>query len=1083
MYLKSVTLKGFKSFPARTKLDFGPGVSVIVGPNGSGKSNIADAIVWALGEQSAGAIRGQSMQDFLYGGAAGIASSSYAEVELVFDNSDGRLDSDFSELSITRKLSRDGDGEYRLNGARCRLIDVIEVLSDTGLGKEMHSVLSQGKVDHVVGSKPKDRRMLIEEAAGLGKHRKRRRRAQLKLEKTRDNLDRLLDVEREARTRLKPLKRQAEAAETHARLEYQANELKALLLSDRLLDASSELSDARATAQSARQARGVIDEQLAQVAREREVAEREISAQAAERERVATALFNVRSSLERIEMRRDQVAERARAFEAEIERCKGELSQLELDVSPELDGTRLAQIELELAEVQQREADQLDVELGEMNAKLTAARGELEGLDAAHGAARKAVEDAEQAASAQRSAARDQRTSLDQARRKRASLEGELTGVEQFLRNSSTRRGEDALADHVQVEPGYERALAAVLGYRLGSTVVGTLDAANTLLDARGDDGGSVLVATAAKSHENRPAPAGAQPLRDKLTVAAGAEGVVSTLLGDVWLVENFSGLPADFAGIAVTQAGRVWFGATGEVRQTAGGGEQRELTARNKQQALVVEIEQARADEAGANAALEQSHLTVATADGVLEQAHEAARSARHARDEAASAIAALERAIERYRQHGANEGPLAVKRAALEAEMRSERSHAESAARAADLQRRRREQLSEQLQLATSKLPNARELANVLADGAAVAGSQVAAFTASVERERAMAKDVTQQLRELATREAGFQTALREAGELVTGSEVRAQRAQDLHNEVAAEIRELASALGSAIEATAALLPAAEREEAEAKLARIARRRELLGPINPLAKDEYAEAVAHVEELEAQRNDLETALKELGDLTREIDRTIRTSFEDTFASTSAHFSELVARLFPGGTGELRLVREEMPSRPVLTAPEAATDEDASGEAEAAEPDELPEDPETGFNPDNDFGVEIEVKLPGSKTGRRLSLLSGGERSLVALAFMFSIFLTRPCPFYVFDEAEAALDDINIDRLVSLLREHSEQSQFIVITHQKRTMDAADQLYGVSMGADGITKVITRKLRRDGDESSSQDELEPVAA
>src|SRR5918999_1794285 len=217
-------MKGFKSFPDRTTLAFGPGVSVVVGPNGSGKSNITDAVLWVLGEQSPLAVRGQSMQDVIFSGGRGTQARSAAEVELVLDNSDGALGFPGSEVSISRRLERSGEGEYRLNGARCRLLDVIEVLSDTGLGKEMHSVISQGRVESIVTSKPRDRRLLIEEAAGLGKHRKRRRRAQLKLDRTQDNLDRALDVEREARTRLRPLKRQAEAAELHARLERQTDE-------------------------------------------------------------------------------------------------------------------------------------------------------------------------------------------------------------------------------------------------------------------------------------------------------------------------------------------------------------------------------------------------------------------------------------------------------------------------------------------------------------------------------------------------------------------------------------------------------------------------------------------------------------------------------------------------------------------------------------------------------------------------------------------------------------------------------------------------------------------------------------------
>src|SRR4051794_17539586 len=256
MHLRSITLKGFKSFPDRTKLEFGPGVSVIVGPNGSGKSNVTDAVLWAMGEQSPLNVRGQSMQDVIFGGGRGQQARQAAEVEIVIDNADGGLEIGFSEISIVRRLDRSGEGEYRLNGARCRLIDVIEMLSDTGLGKEGHSIVSQGRVEAVVTSKPKDRRLLIEEAAGLGKHRKRRRRAQLKLERTQENLDRALDVEREARSRLRPLKRQAEAAELHARLERQQTEARWELARDAARAARAALAEAETAATDARAARG-----------------------------------------------------------------------------------------------------------------------------------------------------------------------------------------------------------------------------------------------------------------------------------------------------------------------------------------------------------------------------------------------------------------------------------------------------------------------------------------------------------------------------------------------------------------------------------------------------------------------------------------------------------------------------------------------------------------------------------------------------------------------------------------------------------------------------------------------------------
>ncbi|MEJ7788045.1 MAG: AAA family ATPase, partial [Solirubrobacteraceae bacterium] len=319
MHLKSVTLKGFKSFPDRTRLDFGPGVSVIVGPNGSGKSNVTDAVLWAMGEQSPLAVRGQSMQDVIFGGGKGVQARSSAEVEIVLDNASGGIDMPFGEISIVRRLDRNGEGEYRLNGARCRLVDVLELLSDTGLGKEMHSVVSQGRVEAIVTSKPKDRRLLIEEAAGLGKHRKRRRRAQLKLERTQDNLDRSLDIEREARSRLRPLKRQAEAAELHERLERQSTEARWELARDAVRASRGELSAAEQAAAAARAAREEAQEKLAEVAARRQEAEEALAARAEQREALAQRVFGARSSAERVGLRLERTQETAAMLAERVE--------------------------------------------------------------------------------------------------------------------------------------------------------------------------------------------------------------------------------------------------------------------------------------------------------------------------------------------------------------------------------------------------------------------------------------------------------------------------------------------------------------------------------------------------------------------------------------------------------------------------------------------------------------------------------------------------------------------------------------------------------------------------------------------
>ena len=362
MYLKSMTLKGFKSFPDRTKLEFGPGVSVIVGPNGSGKSNVTDAVLWALGEQSPVAVRGASMQDVIFGGAPGRKAAGAAEVELVLDDSEGLLGLGAPEVSIVRKLDRSGEGEYRLAGARCRLVDVIELLSDTGLGKEMHSVISQGRVESLVTSKPRDRRLLIEEAAGLGKHRKRRRRAQLKLARTQDNLDRALDVEREARSRLRPLKRQAEAAELHARLERQTLETRWELVRDRLRSERQALSQAQQDAAQARERRAEVERELEAVGRRREAAEEALASRSARREELSRRSFAAQSAGEKVGYRTEAVRTAAGSIDARLTRAREHLTVLEQQAAADLPdpeaATRIAALEASLAALaRDREAE------------------------------------------------------------------------------------------------------------------------------------------------------------------------------------------------------------------------------------------------------------------------------------------------------------------------------------------------------------------------------------------------------------------------------------------------------------------------------------------------------------------------------------------------------------------------------------------------------------------------------------------------------------------------------------------------------------------------------------------------------
>jgi chromosome segregation protein len=749
----------------------------------------------------------------------------------------------------------------------------------------------------------------------------------------------------------------------------------------------------------------------------------------------------------------------------DIERGHAELGQLTLDVQPEVDTSRIAQLESELAEIERQGRAELEAELVEMRAQHARDEKQLEELTAAFDAAKSLAEQSEQTSASARRALAEGQAALSEARRERARLEGELGAVEQFLRESAGDAGSAALAEKLGVEPGYELAVTAVLGRRLRAAVVEDLASGQSFLDGLGEDGGSAMLIGEARAHQGISAPAAGERLIEKLQAEPGADSIVTALLSDVWVVQSLNDLPHGFDGVAVTKSGRVYFGRTGELRQAAGGGEQRVLAERNRRDALNETLAVARTAEATAQAALEQLEAALKRTELQRDEAHSASRAARLARDELSGAVQGQSRGIERRIEAGLADGPTAVRRAGVEAELRSERSHTEQMQRAAELQARRRTELEAKLEAMRAAIPRAQGLAEQLSEAAVAANERVAVLGTALDGDRAAGEKLAQELRAHATKEAQLQASLREQGELVTTAEVRAQRSRDMHAEAASVTTELSEALGRPVEAATELLDDPRREEIAAALARIARRRELLGPINPLAQDEYAEAMAHVEELESQRDDLEAALKELGSLIKEIDKTIRTSFEETFASTSAHFEELIQRLFPGGTGKLQLVADEKPKvTPALTSAgnDAAEVQAAADRAE----DEMPEDPDADQeHAEIEYGVEIKVQLPGSKSGRVLTLLSGGERSLVALAFLFSVFLTKPCPFYIFDEAEAALDDVNIDRLVALLREHSESSQFIVITHQKRTMDAADCLYGVSMGADGISKVITRRM------------------
>jgi chromosome segregation protein len=531
----------------------------------------------------------------------------------------------------------------------------------------------------------------------------------------------------------------------------------------------------------------------------------------------------------------------------------------------------------------------------------------------------------------------------------------------------------------------------------------------------------------------------------------------VGRLLADTWVVDSVAGISETFTGIAVTRSGRVWFGGSGELRQMPVAGRERVLEQRNRRSALIARAEQAAQAEqaalAGGRASREALDAAITRRDAADRAVREAARAEAEAREHERRAGWLIEQ-----RRAAPDQGESAVRGAQLAGELAAERRALDRADQARTARERRIAVLGGQEARDEALRPQAHRLVEVLAAVGDLLGAELADREAELAADRAAGEGVAAELRSFATAEAGIQARLRERGEAVTEAEVGAQQSRDRSAEAAAELGGLAERLGLPAEPGEEPLEDEQREVLRTRIERLARRREQLGPVNPLAAEEYGEALDRVEELEAQRTDLETALRELRALIRDTDRQITESFEEAFTATARNFAELVEDVFPGGRGQLRLVREDAGPRPVPSGAEANGDLEAGAEAEAEA-----EAGEAG-GPDELMGVEIEI-TPAGKSMKRLTLLSGGEKSMTAIAFLFAVFLARPCPFYILDEVEAALDDLNIDRFLTLLRRYSTRAQFIVVTHQKRTMEAADWLYGVSMGGDGVSKLVSRRL------------------
>jgi chromosome segregation protein len=981
VHLRSLRLRGFKSFPDPIEVRLEPGVAVVVGPNGSGKSNVSDAILWATGTLAPSELRAEKPDDVLFAGSSGRQRADFCEVELVFDNEDGALaELPYSEVSLARRLHRGGEGQYLLNGGTVRRIDLVELLSEVGLAGGA-SIIGQGRVEEILASKPEERRALLEEAAGLGRFKRRKHRAELKLARVAAQVDRALDLEAEVRKRLRPLALQATAAERAEKLGVEIAGLHARIAQLDLEEHEERLAavDERRTA--AQLERRRAESRLEDVLAERSGAEEELADAAGKREAATAALYRLRSAAERLALRREAADALAAGFDSSLERAVAGPPPEELEAARAAVATATAAREREqrLRSVGERlglRAERAQTLLADIRAELAAAE-EAAALDPG-----RLEREAAAAAAAAREAASERDTLAEQERAARNRLEAldralaEREGLAPAAR-ALAEEGERLALSLVEPEAGEEKALAAALGPRASALVADDPESALALVErARAAGLGNVVVLLGDRAER---------------------------LLRSVDVVPRERLL--DARRPAVTPDGHGYDPERGELWFSGETAEALLLELRTRRKALAAEAEELSTRAGEAESSAEARAREAASAQQAL-----AAVPARLRRPFAAPAL--LTRLT-----HGAERLDDALRVAVQAAVQDGPPADVETPTI-------RLRELEERGRVAARRDPARLRALAALATRLGTALETTApnrfepALMARADAGGARTQELAARLRNLGASEAELRRALAEAAE--RGSALDVERAQ---------IEAAAADAGRRLEAAGAEPAEGDDREALAERAeRLRGRREELGRVNPLAKEEHEAEKERLDELVTQRADLEASLAELEKLRAELAETVETRFADTFESVASNFHEVAAVLFPGGEGRLRLTR-----------PEAEEDEEA------------------------EHGIEVELRPAGKKV-TRLSLLSGGEKALTAIAFLFAVFLARPSPFYLLDEVEAALDDTNIGRFVELLRRFSDRAQFVVITHQKRTMEAADTLYGVTMGADGVSQVVSRR-------------------
>ena len=1173
MYLKSLTLKGFKSFADKTQMVFDPGLNVVVGPNGSGKSNVSDAILWVLGEQSAKMLRGQAMEDVIFSGSSARGAVGLAEVTLVLDNTDHTLPIDFTEVAVTRRMYRSGESEYLINNAPSRLRDVQDILHDSGLGKDTHSIISQGKLDSVLSSRPEERRGLIEEAADISKHRRRKERSMRKLASMDENLARAKVVSREISRQLKPLERQVDKAKRAHDLQGRLQELTVQLAVDDLRRLQEQYTRLAARAHEADAAVELAqyrhDEKRAELEKLQSLLEQKglfVGDLGEQRRRLQDTLGRMESDMRLLEEKGKNMVSRLSEMRTQLatmgrqrteaagehERLLGELSDLgvrerELRVSVdelqeesrecararkdlEAEVSRLTSAERQARSLADREtlayakledqignsevedemfADRL-AQLADTIANSEAAMEERasresrlkSGLEEARARVAELADDVNTKNSelaAARRAEKDARAAVSSAE---ATLEA-LRSVDAQVEKASPLaaklaagkeaqgRVECRLADLIDAEPEIEGLVEKFLGDDLAALVVADAQTAATLAAAgaalTGVEGRATVLSRDVARAAQAAADAPGEPLVSRLRVGDEARGLLEALLGDVRLVDDARAAVCAHAkapaltyvspdGVCVLPDGRAHVGS---VPSSESGALERKRRIRalaeeaprlkeslESASAGVTELETAiqaareeHAQAKGEVARLQAELTSAASERGRLESQHAGALSERaqvtQRREASQQKAAEARRHIE---EHRAAARKATAEADSLASELKQKQDDHEKAARESGRANRELSEARLELAMATERRSNAaareRECAARVADlERRIKATEDSSRALDIVRLRVdplhdrydavheRALEWAARLKDRASLAEADSDSLKrtigDAKEAVSAASVALESAKTSVNEVKVDMGRLEVQVEGAINAitaTGAVLDEAlrvpepeDRDAAEREVASLRSQIEGIGPVNEVAMDEYLRLKERADYIGEQVADLESARSSLKKINAAIDRKMKNQFLLVFDKVNENFSEIFSLLFPGGQAHI----------------------------EMTDPENLSE-----------TGIEV-VAQPRGKRLTKMMLMSGGEKSLTALALLFAVYKVRTVPFYVFDEVEAALDDSNLSKLLDAIEALKESTQLIVISHQRRTMEQADVLYGVSMQADGVSHVVSQRLDR----------------